>query len=415
VTPQVNNPRGRIAQSAGLLRPLSVTASKLALERAWRQRMQRLASTTIDVIHQRVRPTRERMRSLTVGPGGDIRYRDVPVPPAAEGLTAVVRPLAVATCDMDRPLALGVSPFPLPLQIGHECVAEIVSIGDQVETVRIGDRVVVPFQINCGTCSACDSGLTANCLGVPPMSMYGFGLGGGHWGGAVSDLLAVPFADAMLVPVPPELSSSAVASVADTATDGYRHVGLHLPRLLDRDRDAKVLIVGAVNPASRFSASCALFAAQVARAFDARTVTLADARPHVRKHAERLGLEAFEPKSLQRASASLVVDSSASAAGLALALASTAPDGVCSSAGGLYNRARIPAGLLYGRNVELHIGRSHARAYMPDVLTLMTAGKIRPELVTTCEANFDDAEAAYRDHVRGQGTKMVLVADHPSA
>jgi len=285
-----------------------------------------------------------------------------------------------------------------------------VSVGEQVAAVHIGDRVVVPFQINCGRCRACISGMTANCLGVPPMSMYGFGLGGGHWGGAVSDLLAVPFADAMLVPVPPTLDSSAVASVADTATDGYRHVGPHLPRLLERDGEADVLILGAVDPGSKFSASCALFAAQVADALGARTVTVSDARSHVRAQATHLGFEALHPKRLKGLSASLVVDSSADTAGLARALSSTSPDGVCSSAGGLYNSARIPTGLLYGRNVELHIGRSHARTYIPEVLALMVTSELRPELVTTSDASFEDAAEAYMDYVRGQETKMVITA-----
>jgi D-arabinose 1-dehydrogenase-like Zn-dependent alcohol dehydrogenase len=99
-------------------------------------------------------------------------------------------------------LALGGTPFLLPLHFGHECVAEVLSVGERVATVKPGDRVVVPFQISCGSCGACRAGLTANCEAVPPVSMYGFGVGGGHWGGAVSDELAVPYADGMLVPLP---------------------------------------------------------------------------------------------------------------------------------------------------------------------------------------------------------------------
>jgi alcohol dehydrogenase len=109
-------------------------------------------------------------------------------------------PLPVATCDLDRPLALGATPFPLPLRFGHECVAEVLSVGDQVARLRPGQRVVVPFQISCGSCSPCQAGHTGNCASVPPISMYGFGVAGGHWGGALSDQLAVPYADAMLVP-----------------------------------------------------------------------------------------------------------------------------------------------------------------------------------------------------------------------
>ena len=61
--------------------------------------------------------------------------------------------------------------------------------------------------------------------------MYGFGIAGGLWGGVIADQLAVPFADAMLVPLPDGIDVVAAASVADNVSDGYRHVAPHLPAL----------------------------------------------------------------------------------------------------------------------------------------------------------------------------------------
>lgn len=113
-----------------------------------------------------------------------------------------VHPIAVATCDLGRAILLDSAPFALPLCFGHECVAEVLSVGSEVETIRVGQRVVVPFQISCGICSKCREGFTGNCLAVPPISMYDYGLAGGHWGGAIGDELAVPLADGMLVPLP---------------------------------------------------------------------------------------------------------------------------------------------------------------------------------------------------------------------
>jgi alcohol dehydrogenase len=121
------------------------------------------------------------MRALSVSPGARFAWREVPVPPPPGPAAAIVHPIAVATCDLDRALALGATPFLLPLHFGHECVAEVLSTGEQVQTVNPGDRVVVPFQISCGRCPRCQAGLTANCQSVPPISMYGFGIGGGHW------------------------------------------------------------------------------------------------------------------------------------------------------------------------------------------------------------------------------------------
>ena len=153
--------------------------------------------------------------------------------PAAAGspLGALVHPIAVATCDMDCPLYMGHLPFLLPLHLGHECVAEVMAIGDGVQGFAVGDRVLfVPFQINCGTCPPCRAGHTGNCVSVLPGSCYGFGLAMGHWGGAYSDVLAVPYADAMLVPLPPDVDPAHAASVADNVAEAYRSVAPRLSR-----------------------------------------------------------------------------------------------------------------------------------------------------------------------------------------
>ncbi len=65
---------------------------------------------------------------------------------------------------------------------------------------------------------------------------------------------------------------------------------------------------------------------------------------------------------------------------------------------------------MYIRNVTLHLGRTHARALIPDVLELMTDGRLRPELVTSAVAPLDDAPAALREHLLGRGVKTVLTA-----
>jgi alcohol dehydrogenase len=349
------------------------------------------------------------MRALVASPGGRLSWRAVPAPPPPRPQGALVHPIAVATCDLDRALALGATPFPLPLRFGHECVAEVLSVGDQVARVRPGQRVVVPFQISCGSCSPCLAGHTGNCASVPPISMYGFGLAGGHWGGALSDQLAVPYADAMLVPLPATLDPVAAASVADNVCDGYRHVAPFLPDLLRRDPDAAVLIVAGVTRRPVFSPSIPLYAGLVARALGARSVHLADTRPGVRDHAQRLGLLPLHPKELRRhRPAPLVVDGSAHPRGLRLALSNTAPDGVCSSAGTLHVRASLPVGLMYGRNVAFHIARTHARTHIPQVLQLMSEGRLHPEAVATTVASLEDAPGVLHEHVIGDATKTIL-------
>jgi alcohol dehydrogenase len=64
---------------------------------------------------------------------------------------------------------------------------------------------------------------------------------------------------------------------------------------------------------------------------------------------------------------------------------------------------------MFGRNATFKIGRSHARSIIPRVLELMSAGTLRPELVTTELAGIDQAPRAIEAHVRGQATKTILV------
>jgi alcohol dehydrogenase len=406
-----HRPSGRLRHLAATLSPVGATAGVVALERDAGLRMRRLREAARDRVEQRLRPSRPRMRALIVAPGGRIAWRSVPAPPPPGPDGAIVRPIAVATCDLDRALCLGSSPFALPMCFGHECVAEVLRVGGRVRTVSPGQRVIVPFQISCGTCAACVAGRTSNCLSVPPISMYGFGVGGGHWGGAVADELAVPFADGMLVALPDGIEPAAAASVADNVSDGWRHVGPHLPAMLERDPDMHVLIVGSQQRRSVYSASVSLYAGLAARALGAKRVVHADARPAVRAHAARLGLDAIEPGEVGDLPPSpLVIDVSVHPKGLHAALSATAPDGVCTSSGDLHRRSRIPIALMYGRNVTLRVGRTNARAVIPEVLDLMRSGRLEPDRVTTHRGALDDAPRLINEHMRGDATKTVLTA-----
>jgi alcohol dehydrogenase len=378
-------------------------------EREAEQRVRRLRAAFVDATRQRVRPSRARMRALTLMPGGRLRWRSVPAPAPPGPLGAVVRPLAVATCDLDRPMGLGATPFLVPLHFGHECVAEVLAVGSDVCNCRPGQRVVVPFQISCGACAACRAGRTGNCQTVAPIAMYGFGVSGGHWGGAVADELAVPYADGMLVALPPGIEPATAASVADNVSDGYRHVAPHLPGLLAAGHAPRMIIVGAQSQRHLFTASVGLYAGLAARALGVSDVTVIDARTAVRAHAEHLGLAAVTPKQARAlAPAPLVADISATPTGLRRALELTSPDGICSSAGSLHALSRIPTASMFGRNATLVVARSHARALIPGVLGLITDGKLAPERVTTVLAPMDDAAAALNDHLRGGSTKTIV-------
>lgn len=326
----------------------------------------------------------------------DLEWRDVDEPALESAGQALVRPLAVALCDLDQPIIRGEAPIPGPIALGHECVAEVVEVGDEVSAVTAGEVVSVPFQISCGACGACSRGQTGNCESVPPHSMYGFGVVGGDWGGALSDLLRVPFADPMLVPVPDGLEAVSVASVSDNVVDGWRTVA---PGLAARP-GAPVLVVGGG------ARSIALYAVDAASALGAESVTYVDHDAGRLSVAEELGAEVVDgPPPRSHGAYPVTVDASATLEGLHCALRSTEPGGRCTSVGILYEpETPLPLLEMYTRGVDFHIGRVMARAEMPAVLELAAAGKLRPERVTSRVAGWDDAVEAIAE----PQTKLVI-------
>ena len=104
------------------------------------------------------------------------------------------------------PSSVARSPVANPFPFGHECVGEVTEVGDSVKSVKPGDLVSVPFQISCGECAACRAGRSGNCESVPRLSMYGLPVGPQSYGGFASDAVNVPYADAMLVPIPEGVS-----------------------------------------------------------------------------------------------------------------------------------------------------------------------------------------------------------------
>src|SRR5438270_3395780 len=212
--------------------------------------------------------TNPRVRQLTFTAPRQLEWREVPSPALTSDRAALVRPVAVATCDLDALIISGASPFAPPFAIGHECVAEVVDVGDAVATVRPGDAVAVPFQISCGECGACRRGRSGNCESVPFMATYGFGPAVEQWGGFLSDLVCVPHADHMLVQFPDGIAPAVLASASDNLSDAWRAVG---PPLAQEPR-AEVLVVGGAS-----SGSIGLYAAALAVALGADSVLYVDA------------------------------------------------------------------------------------------------------------------------------------------
>ena len=357
------------------------------------------------------------MRHLVFEGAGRLAFREAPAPALEGPGAALVRPLAVARCDLDAALVQGRAPFrsralhrlralwPSPFRripfgppfpFGHECVAEVVSVGESVRSVRPGDRVVVPFQISCGDCDPCRRGVTASCAAVPHGASYG--LGRGAWGSVLADLVRVPFADAMLLRAP-DVSPLELASAGDNVADGHRTVA----RFLAARPGAPVLVVGGE------AASVGLYAVLCALALGSARVDYLDHDRERLALAERLGARALEDRYRKRDEAyPITVDASAHPDGLAAALLSAEPGGDVTSVG-IYFAQRTPFPLLpaFFNGVHFHTSRVCSRAELPAVLALIADGRLCPSRVTTLVARFDEAPEAF---LHG-GPKVVLTAE----
>ena len=330
------------------------------------------------------------MRRMLLEGTGSVRWAEVAEPELSGPEQAIVRPVAVATCDIDVGVLTGAYPLAGPYPFGHEAVAEVVEVGPDVRAVRPGDRVIVPFQISCGRCAPCRAGRTGNCASHPVMSTYGLGtMGGLEWGGLLADLALVPHADAMLVPLPDGIEPAVVASASDNIPDGWRAVGPHL----DPADPTEVLVIGGAGG----PASIGLYAAGIAVALGSPRVVYSDTDPQRLAIAEALGAQPLDGPPPRKVGAfPITVDSSGSEDGLRCALNSTAFDGVCTSTSVYLEDPKLPLFSMYSRCCTFHTGRAHARPAIDRVLDLVAAG-FDPSLVTTTTASWDDAVAALED------------------
>jgi threonine dehydrogenase-like Zn-dependent dehydrogenase len=258
----------------------------------------------------------------------------------------------------------------------------------------VGQRVIVPWAVSCGTCERCRRGLASKCAGTTDRTLaaFGFGQASGPWGGMIADAVRVPHADHMLVPVPDTVPSLRVAAASDNLADAWRSV---VPPLAERP-GASVLILGGG------AKSIGLYAAGLAVAHGASTVVYVDPDPGRRAIAEEFGAAT---RSVPGGGHDVVVEATSTAAGLRRAIRAVAPGGICTAVGYyLAAGTRVPLMRMYATDAMLRLGVSHVRAVLPDLLRFIERTGFPAERVTTTTADWHDAPRAYRE----PATKLVL-------
>ncbi len=183
------------------------------------------------------------MRALCWHGKGDIRCDTVPDPKIEDTRDVILKVSACAICGSDLHLMDGQMPSMESGDVlGHEFMGEVVEIGAPGHPLKVADRVVVPFNINCGECAQCRRGNWACCLrsnrngdmaakmfGYPTAGLFGYShLTGGYWGGQ-AEYVRVPMADVGPMKVPDGMSDEHALFLSDILPTGWQaaeHAGI---------------------------------------------------------------------------------------------------------------------------------------------------------------------------------------------
>ncbi|HVX80478.1 MAG TPA: zinc-dependent alcohol dehydrogenase [Devosiaceae bacterium] len=175
------------------------------------------------------------MRALTWHGTEDVRVENVPDPRILHERDAIIKVTSCAICGSDLHLYDGFMPGMEKGDIlGHETMGEVVEVGPGNQKLKVGDRVVVPFNIACGECYFCKKGLWSLCdrsnpgadlarkmMGHAPAGLFGYShLTGGYPGGQ-AEYLRVPYADVGPIVVPDGLDDEHVLFLSDILPTGY--------------------------------------------------------------------------------------------------------------------------------------------------------------------------------------------------
>jgi threonine dehydrogenase-like Zn-dependent dehydrogenase len=194
------------------------------------------------------------MRAMVYRGPYRIRVEDKPPPQIEHPNDAIVRVTLAAICGSDLHLYHGMMPDTrVGMTFGHEFIGVVEQIGPTVQNLRVGDRVMVPFNIFCGSCYFCARGLYSNCHNVNPNAtavggIYGYSHTCGGYDGGQAELVRVPLADVGPSVIPDWLGDEDAVLLTDACPTGY--FGAQLGDITEGD----VVVVFGAGPVGLFAA-----------------------------------------------------------------------------------------------------------------------------------------------------------------
>jgi glutathione-independent formaldehyde dehydrogenase len=176
----------------------------------------------------------------------------------------ILQVVSTNICGSDQHMVRGRTTAPEGLVLGHEITGLVIEAGRDVEFIRVGDLVSVPFNIACGRCRNCKAGQTGICLNVNPArpgAAYGY-VDMGGWVGGQAEYVMVPYADFNLLKFPDK--DQAMAKIRDlTLLSDIFPTGYHGAVTAGVGPGSIVYVAGAGPVGLACAASCHLLGAAV--------------------------------------------------------------------------------------------------------------------------------------------------------
>ncbi|GAA5105340.1 zinc-binding dehydrogenase [Nocardia iowensis] len=342
------------------------------------------------------------MRAAVVHATGDIEIDEVADPVVREPTDAVVRVHASGICGTDLWLYRGDQQVEPGRRAGHEFVGEIIDAGPEVRTVAVGDFVIAPFRWSDGTCPYCLAGLHSSC---PNGGVWGTGGVDGGQGEAVR----VPFADGTLVRVPPPVHDSMLPKLL--ALSDVLATGRHAARCARVEHGSVAAVIG--------DGAVGLCAVLAAKSLGAQQVIALSHHTERAEIASRFGATDIVSERGEEAvarvleltgglGASAVLECVGGAQTWQTAIDIARDGATIGYVGKPVGIDGLPLTTLYSRNIGVAGGLSPARAYLPELLDDVLAGRIDPSPIFDTEVVLDDVARGYAAMADRKSIKVMV-------
>ncbi|KAI2626659.1 GroES-like protein [Hypoxylon sp. NC1633] len=293
-----------------------------------------------------------------------------PVPKIQHDKDIIVRVNATALCGSELHTFRGHQPADPGFIMGHEFTGTVVAAGNDVHSVKIGDKVVSPFTVSCMNCFYCKHGYSSRCE-------HNLLFGSEKLDGAQADYVRVPFADGTVIKAPTEIDDNALLLMADIFPTGYFGARNAFQGLGSQDPSEATVVVIGCGPVGL----CAIISALEYKPKHLFAIDSVDSRLELAKSLgaeplnfikEKEGMIARIKEATDGRGADAVVEVVGLSPALKTAYDVLRPFGFISSIG--VHNAEIPFSGTdgYDKNIRLQMGRCPVRSIFADALKVLS-------------------------------------------